>query len=143
MNNIPCTYCEWDPTLKVTARWAAVLNTPAVSQNQLKGNGRGRSGWVYRKVRDHFFELLKANSRAIPKATECRRVFFTREYSKRCRPYDRDNLVAGFKPVRDALTMLGLIKDDNAQWLQAHYTQQPGDKNRVLIVIETVVWNDR
>jgi hypothetical protein len=128
----------YDPTLKITGSWLLQLPLAAVSANELKGNGKGRSGWKYRLIRDQFYESIRANCKHIPEATERRRVFFCRHYTGR--PYDRDNLAAGMKPVRDCLTLLKLIKNDNDKWLEAHYSQLPADDNFVSIVIEELIW---
>lgn len=141
MINAPCKFCDYDPTLRITGSWLIELPTAAVSANQLQGNGKGRSGWRYRRIRDQFYEHIRARCIHIPTATEKRRAFFTRNYAGRSRPFDRDNLIAGFKPLRDCLTELGLLVDDNATWLEAHYAQKASDVNSISIVIETLLWS--
>lgn len=138
MSNTPCKQCSYDPTLQITGSWLLEIPAPAVSANELKGNGKGRSGWKYRQIRDQFYEMVRARCKHIPVATEKRRVFFCRHYTGRA--YDRDNLVAGMKPLRDCLTTLNLIKDDNNKWLEAHYSQLPADDNYVTIVVEDILW---
>lgn len=134
--------CNYDPTLKISGSWTLLVPKNAVSQNQLSGNGKGRAGWKYRRIRDEFFELVRARKRNIPDATTRRRVFFTRYYSGKQRPYDRDNLVAGMKPLRDCLTELKLIVDDSERWLEAHYMQKHGETSHIAVDIEEIVsWN--
>lgn len=135
-----CNMCGYDPSLDVPRQWAFRLDTPAVSQNQLKGNGKGRSGWLYRKIRDKFLAMLTRHTLAIPKATQKRRVFFTRTYTGRAKPFDRDNLIAGMKPLRDCLTELGIIVDDSDKWLEAHYQQELGHTNTIGICVQDVTW---
>lgn len=139
-----CSLCQYDPDLPVLSCSALELQLPALSQNQLKGNGTGRGGWLYRRYRDEFLchlmtELMTSD---ITQATAKRRVFFERFYSNRCRPFDRDNLVAGMKPLRDCLTIFGLIVDDTDQWLEAHYIQSPtSGNNYITVIIEDIQWS--
>ena len=140
IDNIPCQVCAFDPTLKITGSWVLTISAKSPSANTLKGNGKGRSGWKYRLVRDNFLALVAAQSKNVPVATEKRRVFFSREYAGKCRRFDRDNLVAGMKPLRDCLTELKLIVDDADKWLEAHYEQRQGDVNQIIITIEDILW---
>ncbi len=140
MINVPCIQCDYNPLLKITGSWLIELPTAAVSVNQIKGNGKGRSGWAYRRVRDTYLEMLRARIRGIPVATEKRRVFFTRYYAGKAKRYDRDNLIAGMKPLRDCLTELLVIKDDSERWLEAHYQQKPYHVNQISIQLEDLIW---
>lgn len=54
-----------------------------------------------------------------------RRVKFV---SLRSRMLDTDNLIGGFKGVRDAIKRLGVIVDDSPKWLDALYEQRPAKK---------------
>lgn len=67
-----------------------------------------------------------------------RRVVVTRVVpSSRRFIRDEDNLRFSVKPVNDALKRLGLIKDDNAKWLeQPMPTQQVGPAMETIIEIE-------
>lgn len=139
-NNIPCGACSYDPTLQILGSWSLELPFEAVSSNALKGNGPGASGHKYRAVRDRFEAFIKANCAHIPAAVTRRRVFFTRYYAKPKRSFDRDNLVAGFKPIRDCLTRQGLLVDDSEKYLESHYKQVRSDTNYVTIDIEDIAW---
>jgi hypothetical protein len=138
--NVPCKVCSYDPTLKILGSWLIELPFEAKSSNALKGNGRGRSGFMYRKLRDDYHAYLKPNVQHIPTATHKRRVFFTRHYCPPAKRFDTDNLAHGFKCLRDCLTMLNLIKDDNEKWLESHYSQVKGAHNYMTITIEDVSW---
>lgn len=138
--NIPCGACSYDPTLPITGSWILELPVVAVSANYLKGNVIGRAHWNYKRIRGGYMEALLAQCRNIPEATEKRRVFFIRNMAGKTRPYDTDNLSGGMKPLRDCLTKLKLIKNDNASWLEAHYFQRRAEVNSVTINIETCIW---
>lgn len=52
---------------------------------------------------------------------------------------DPDNLVAGVKPILDAMVTLGLLVDDSARWLELHVSQHKtgkGEPAYTSIVIE-------
>lgn len=138
--NCPCAWCDFDPTLQITGSWLITVPKPALSSNQLKSNLPGKAGFVYRKYRNDFKAAIEPQIGNIPAATGRRRVFFTREFAAPAREFDRDNMVAGMKPVRDCLTELGLLVDDKNQWLQAHYRQQRTGMTQVVIVIEDILW---
>lgn len=76
---------------------------------------------------------------AVPRTCDVRRrVVVTRVVpSSRRFIRDEDNLRFSVKPVNDALKRLGLIKDDNAKWLeQPMPTQQVGPAMETIIEIE-------
>ncbi len=139
--NIPCAQCNYDPTLPVLASWEVHLDLPAVSQNKLKSNTRGRSGWAYRRYKGEFSEEMLARCTEVPQASEKRRVTFTRHYDKAARRFDHDNLIAGMKPLRDVLTELGIIVNDSDKWLEAHYSQLRAPESGIIILIEDILWN--
>jgi hypothetical protein len=71
---------------------------------------------------------------------EKRRVSVTRIVpSRRNFIKDEDNLRFSVKPVNDALKRLGLIKDDNAKWLeQPMPTQEVGTGYETVITIDSI-----
>lgn len=141
MKNIPCKACSYDPSLVVIDTWTFVIPLAVKSGNALRSNGRGYSGHAYRKERDMFLEKIRVLSKGVKPAKNKRRVFFVREYGGKAKPFDSDNLATGFKPVRDCLTELGLLVDDNPKWCEAHYSQLPTGVNQTLITIEDVSWS--
>jgi len=145
MSNIPCGKCKYDPTLAILGSWMLELPMEAKSKNDLKDNSRfGHGGRKYRAFRDKCERLMLPLVRSIPTCgdTEKRRVFFTRLYCGRSRDYDDDNLIAGFKPVRDCLKTLNMIHDDSPRWLEAHYDQKKAEYAGMVITIESVAWNE-
>jgi len=92
--------------------------------------------------RNVFAVLLAMN--AVPDAKRTcevrRKVTVTRIVtSKRRFIRDEDNLRFSVKPVNDALKRLGLIKDDNAKWLeQPMPTQEVGSGFETVIQIDNV-----
>lgn len=123
--NDPCGACGFSPTVKVKPVADLWLPTDAVSSNWLKGNAKGASGWRYRGFRDRVLRQLEdaLATSPVPTAKCKRRVKFTRWMRPTERAYDDDNLRHGFKPVRDCLRTTGVIRDDNARWLEAVYAQ--------------------
>lgn len=130
------------------------------SLNELMGwkHGARTRGWKYRRhwqeVRDAVTaELLKAGvpySLDLRPGRICRhdrpplvfslprqrrRVLFERQSAG---VLDDDNLVGGFKAVRDALVDLGVLVDDTREWLLAEYRQMkaPRGYKRTLLEIE-------
>jgi len=140
MSNDPCIRCSYSPSLKVTGRWVIQLPISAVSQNRLSGRTSSVTRRMYSALRNKFEKLIEPVTSHIPRAEAKRRVTFTRVYAKGKRAYDDDNLTAGFKGARDVLTRLGLLLDDKAAFLEAHYSQRPGPADGVEIVIEDVDW---
>lgn len=138
--NIPCIICGYDPNLEILNAWRLILPFEAVSQNALKSNMRGRAGFKYRNVRDRYIDYIAVHYRDIPRATTKRRVFFTRYFAKPKRSFDRDNLIAGMKPLRDSLTHVGLLVDDDEKHLESHYLQKCSDVNQIVIEIEDIKW---
>jgi len=78
--------------------------------NKLMGNGFAASR---KKAGDMC--MISAYCQKVPKATGKRRVDMTITLGKGQRGGDPD---AYFKSTNDALVRLGLLKDDNRQWLQ-------------------------
>ena len=59
-------------------------------------------------------------------------------YSMRHGILDDDNLSAGSKHLRDSLTRLGLIRDDNKKWATFHYTQERIPRSEYCYTIITI-----
>lgn len=120
------------------------MNISAVSQNQLGGYGRGRSGWKYRSTKrayDRAVELALRGNR-ISVATTFRRLLVTRIYKRRKRAFDEGNLVGGFKPLIDALTGRGLVVDDSPRFVKIWYEQRPstdGDDHVEVTIEEQII----
>jgi Holliday junction resolvase RusA-like endonuclease len=138
--NTPCGKCRYDPTLRVINTYTVKLPISAVSQNRLSGRTAATTRRMYSALRNRFEKLMVPLVGSIPSARGKRRVTFTRVYKKGKRPYDDDNLTAGFKGARDVLTRLGLLVDDTAKFLEAHYSQRPGEEDGVEVVLEDLEW---
>ncbi len=134
--NDPCIKCSYSPSLTVTRKWRIDIDVSAISQNKLKGRYSSAASWRYYSKKKEFMAALVSVTARVPKADSKRRVTFTRVYDGR--EFDPDNLVSGFKGCRDVLTELGLIVDDNRKWLEAHYSQEKGDRDRVYFLIEEI-----
>lgn len=138
--NDPCGRCSYSPSAKVLATYTINLPISAVSQNRLSGRTSAVTRRMYSALRNKFERLITPLAVGIPAAKTKRRVTFTRVYKKGKRPYDGDNLIAGFKGARDVLTRLGLLVDDTAKFLEAHYAQRLGPDDGVEIAIEDIDW---
>lgn len=139
--NDPCTACGFSPTVAVKEICDLWLPVDAISQNTLKGNGKGSGGYAYRNYRNKCLHQLEnaLKETYVPVATKKRRVKFTRWYRPGQRPYDNDNLVAGFKPLRDCLRLTGIIKDDSPKWLETQYHQEMEEHGGVSVFVEEFV----
>lgn len=112
------------------------------SLNQLMA-WKYREPYRYKRFKaetEQLIELRLAEQKMYPppKAQAKRRVSFIRFSAGEL---DDDNLRGGFKPVRDALKTIGLIRDDNARWLEAHYAQvkvKPGAQSMRIEISEAV-----
>ena len=119
--------------------WLFALSLSPPSQNAVSGNkGSYVAKAKYRKYRDDYEILLRAwmNELKIPDAVARRRVSVTRRYSGRSQKMDRGNLIGGCKPLLDAMTRVGLIVDDNEEFLEDHYYQRRAKEGGVEINIE-------
>lgn len=97
-----------------------------------------KSPFQYKQLRDRLQQWLMvamANQK-IPKATVRRRLTICRFTRNERYILDKDNLIGGAKPLIDAATRQGLIKDDTAQWLDAVYLQSVHADQRVEIRVE-------
>lgn len=131
-----CPYCGDDPSTPVLARYSFTLQLQWPNpQNSGSGGGRlhnsGGARWAYKLVREKFEKaiVLAAPRGALPgrygqeAGRQCR-VTLTRLWGPRKRAWDRDNLVAGAKPIVDALVLTGALVDDSAKYARIHYQQR-------------------
>ena len=86
----------------------------------MRRNGRYTTKKVKKDFRDFLSFVLRNTGLIGAKPKERVRVTFTR-YS--AGTLDDDNLPGAFKPVRDVLTELGVIANDDARHIEAHYAQ--------------------
>jgi hypothetical protein len=123
-SNIPCDMCAYDPSLVAT--WTRTIKVPFEwkSGNDITSNTRGASGSKYRRYRTSFQKVLSGKALSVKKAKCFRRVVLTRHRGYRKREYDSDNLLAGAKPLRDVLTVLGLITGDDPTRARFFYTEE-------------------
>lgn len=126
-----CPYCGDDTEAPVSARWEFTLPLPWPSSqhtggkatHHLANSGAGR--WAYKKVRDDFETAIDVATVDIPFSLgRFRRVILTRLWGKRQRAFDPSNLVAGAKPVEDALVQCSMIDDDSAKYARIHHHQR-------------------
>lgn len=114
---------------------------PFPSHNQLVGNHKGKSGWLYRRFRDWSIEQFSrgwAHSESCPgnlewaswslgetpKQTEYfRRVFITRNIGKGKRAFDDHNSFGGLKGLIDALVCVGVLTDDSPRYCKIYVKQ--------------------
>lgn len=134
-----CLKCGFDPDAVVTARWVLVLDKRLTSAN-LRTVNAGDSRWRYAAERDAWQWLVKVE-RVNQRVTSAgpvgkRRVTIERQYAGRCQEMDRDNLVAGAKPLVDALVRELVIRDDRQSCLELHVTQVRADHNQTVVTVE-------
>jgi hypothetical protein len=134
-----CVKCGHDPDAKVSGCWTLVLDMRITSANTRTVNA-GASRWLYAKARDEWQWLVKAErcNRGVTVARPGgkRRVTIERQYAGRCQEMDRDNLVAGCKPLVDALVRELVVHDDKAAWLELHVTQVKAERNQTVVTVE-------
>jgi Holliday junction resolvase RusA-like endonuclease len=131
-----CARCSFDPDAQVTASWSFHIPRELGSLNKRVFNGR--MGWVYRADRNAWAEDF-ANMRAvlrIPIAKGKRRVTLTRVYSGRQKEMDLRNIDT--KACFDAMTIAGLLVDDNPACLESHVSQERGVDRGVRVLVEEV-----
>ena len=112
---------------------------PIPSANLRQANGR--DGYKYRDLRNAWetAAIVAVRAAAIPVATVKRRMLVTRYYGgSGHREYDPDNMVAGAKPVVDALRKAGALKDDSSKWAEISYRQVKSKPARVEVLVEEV-----
>lgn len=139
MKNVPCQACGFDPTQKINEVGTLYLSCELLSGNKTGSNGKGASGWKYRKAADKYSRAVNL-SEPLPLAApgSRRRVTITRLYRTGRRKFDKDNLVWGCKPLVDVLKKRGYIFDDNPKHVEVVYLQKPGGTNfdRIEILVE-------
>jgi Holliday junction resolvase RusA-like endonuclease len=108
------------------------------SANVLRRQYRNR--FAYKKLRTMVEWMVRAQALKFPelaeKAKKHRAVTITRCFDKHERAYDPDNLVAGVKPILDALVKEKLLRDDSSKWLSLNVEQRRADVRRVEVLIE-------
>lgn len=125
-----CPYCGEDPRTPVLERYSFTLELAWPNpQNSGSGGGRlhnsGGARWGYKKVRDDFVREILLTSPPEPmRGRQLRRVTLTRFWGPRKRAWDKDNLVAGAKPIVDALVLTGAMVDDSERYARIHYQQR-------------------
>lgn len=137
-----CVKCGHDPSVAVRTLWTFTLDKRLTSAN-LRTVNVGASRWRYAKERDDWQMLVRvaaANSGnrawlAAPTGIK-RRVTITRHHAGRCKEIDRDNLVAGVKPLVDAFVRAGLLRDDDSAHLELHVLQMRTQRNVTHVLVE-------
>lgn len=135
-----CPACGFDSDRVVTASWSFRLPIKLLSGNQIKGSGRGRSGWKYREQRKLWARAIGAANIVCQPATGPRRLWLTRQWGKGQRAYDTDNLIWGFKPVVDEIVKQGWLLDDTPDKVERIYDQFKSEDgfNYVHVKVEDV-----
>lgn len=140
-----CQFCHDSPDIPVSRAWSFVIprvwpNPQNVDGkgNRLANQGKGKLHAIYKHVRTAWVSdlLIMRQVNRVEPARLKRRVCLTRLISLSGQLYDDDNLVAGAKPIRDALIHSGWIKDDSSVWLKAHYDQERSQEYGVRFLIE-------
>lgn len=135
-----CVKCGHDPDAVVLQTWTLRLEKRLESANARTVN-EGKSRWRYAAERDEWLSWVTVAARHAgvwwtASAAGKRRVTITRHYARRAREIDPDNLVAGAKPLVDALVMAKVVHDDKAQWLELHVLQHRDVINYTSVVVE-------
>jgi len=116
-----CPSCHYNPGAP-SREWVVRLKKHLISGNLLGARKDGR----YRGQLRYYQKKLAAPD--VPRADNVvRQVVVTREYRKRRRKYDYDNLVWGCKPILDVMTELGYIVDDSPTWVTRGYFQESSE----------------
>jgi hypothetical protein len=133
-----CPGCGYDPELVVVKRYEFTIPLKWYSQNELRSNTRNNR--KYKSVRDKYIVKVGTHGCGVLPADTYRRVYLTRLFANRCRPYDYGNLVGGGKPILDALVWNGLLIDDSPSYVDEYYFQEknPTGTHAVRVVIEDV-----
>ena len=133
-----CIACGFDGDAQVVAQWNFILDMSAYSGNQIGGNEKGRNGYKYRKAKAEYRKALRCKLAHIDDAKSKRRIWVTRMYRKKKRPYDIDNLYWGLKPLIDILVTENVFIDDDPENLERIYSQLPShtDNDAIHIRIE-------
>jgi Holliday junction resolvase RusA-like endonuclease len=107
------------------------------SRNKAMKRAFAVMGAKYRKQRGEWTLLVRnaMQLKAVPKATQPRRVTIIRLYSGREREWDYGNLVGGCKPVLDAMKAAGLIVDDSPKWSEQIYKQERGAESGLRVEV--------
>lgn len=126
-----CPFCGDSPERPVLRRWEFEVPQPWPrnqghgASHTLANSGAGR--WHYKRMREQWTMWCVARRPALFSSADWRRIVrvtLTRLYGKRQRRLDRDNLVAGGKPVVDALCLSGWLVDDSEEHAIIHYHQE-------------------
>lgn len=143
-SNIPCSACGFDPTKKVAYEHEETIRFKWKSGNVINPPGH-QSRWVYRSYRAGFKKAFSQVAHRFNKVENVhRRVTLTRLYGRGpgggpCRPFDRDNLLQGAKPIVDSLVKdFEVIKDDDPASVELVYLQESSvdGKHYIKIKIE-------
>lgn len=129
-----CPACGYDDSLCIQNTYTIVIPRAAQSLNQVGTNHRNNH--KYRGARRSWaYYLQRHGALDIPPAEGKRRIFFTRHYGKRKRPFDYGNLVGGFKPLLDMIVDCDLLIDDKPKYCAEYYSQQRSDNGEDYITI--------
>lgn len=132
-----CVKCGHDPEAVVLASWTLHVPREVRSGNAYVVNSGG-ARFGYKRERDSWerdFTILRGQH-GVTLATCRRRVTLTRSIGYRQRAYDKDNLVAGCKPVIDALVRAGLLLGDTERHVELHFAQERRPQFGTIVLIE-------
>lgn len=140
-----CPWCHDSPDAPIARRWELRIEMPWPN-NQARGAGANRlsnagaARFAYKKLRTDWEQAvaLLVIFHDVTPATSVRRLTLAREWGKRQRALDPDNMVAGGKPVVDACVKAGLITGDRRDQARIHYDQRKSADGvaRVVITVE-------
>lgn len=134
-----CLGCGFDLRGVVLKEWTVRFQGKIHSANTLPKNRRGFDGIRYSHIRDSYANVL--GKIKIPKAKALRRVFIVRQYGKRKRAYDQDNMHAGCKPLLDSISKHGWIIDDKPKWCEFYGRQERNkleELDHIILVIQDI-----
>lgn len=138
-----CPWCKDSPDLPLAQSWVMAVDrewpaTQAHSSARLANGGAAR--FMYKRIRDAWAGDIRwaVDLAEVPRADARRRVTLVRLWGRGQRERDRDNLIAGGKPIVDGLVAAGVIIDDRRKHAVIHYDQRKSDDgvSRVLIRID-------
>lgn len=128
--------CAWEPGRKVAKKWLVTGKAVLPSANTVGANGKGSSGFKYRKWRASIDEAIRAQLNQIPRARRHRVGIITRYHYGNFRAYDEENFIGGCKPLVDVLRAYGVIANDNAAYWKGYYRQVKSELGYTYFTVE-------
>ncbi len=96
-------------------------------------NWQWRPWYVYDRYKKSWFEFLRLLIRVAEGVPGGKRKVVI--IAKRKKLLDKDNLIAGCKPILDFLKRWFWIRDDSSMWVETDYRQELSEKEETVIEV--------